>query len=62
MPPTGSPRNSVPVPNEEKVISPRERGKAKGRAKLTQEVMMIGKTHPVQERGNENGLRRGNEL
>jgi hypothetical protein len=41
------------------VLSPKEWDKAKGKAKLTQEVMKIGKKEPVVERGNENGIRKG---
>jgi hypothetical protein len=39
--------------------SPHEWVKAKSKAKLTQEVMNIGKKDPIVERGNENGIRKG---
>jgi hypothetical protein len=65
LPPTTSPRkrasasSSVAEKERDKGLSPQEWNKAKGKAKLTQEVMKIGKKDPVQERGNENGTRRG---
>jgi hypothetical protein len=40
-------------------MSPQEWGKAKSKAKLTHEVMNIGKKDPIVERGNENGIRKG---
>jgi hypothetical protein len=40
-------------------MSPQEWNKAKSKAKLTQEVMNIGKKDPIVERGNENGIRKG---
>jgi hypothetical protein len=43
----------------DEVMSPQEWGKAKSKAKLTQEVMNIGKKDPIVERGNENRIRKG---
>jgi hypothetical protein len=43
----------------DEAMSPHEWGKAKSKAKLTQEVMNIGKKDPIVERGNENRIRKG---
>jgi hypothetical protein len=39
-------------------MSPQEWSKAKTKAKLTQEVMNVGKKDSIVERGDENGLRK----
>ena len=45
--------------NGDELASPHEWVKAKSKAKLTHEVMNIGKKDPIVERGNENGIRKG---
>jgi hypothetical protein len=57
LPPTKVHRKSGNGVDE--AMSPQEWNKAKSKAKLTQEVMNIGKKDPIVERGNENGIRKG---
>jgi hypothetical protein len=59
LPPTKVHRKSGSGSGGDEAMSPQEWNKAKSKAKLTQEVMNIGKKDPIVERGNENGIRKG---
>lgn len=59
LPPKTVHRKSVNGGGHDEAMSPQEWDKAKSKAKLTQEVMNIGKKDPVGERGDENGFRKG---
>ena len=59
LPPTTTHRKSGSGSGNDEAMSPQEWNKAKSKAKLTQEVMNIGKKESIVERGNENGIRKG---